>query len=121
MTDNNCAQYPTTCQNGSPPRIIAGSFSSSSQNIDDSYFTVDLPFQICVYGTCSTRVNPSSNGLITLGGYGVADVVNYNIPNYMSGAVLMAFWDDLFIAWGRQHYMDYSLCGDAGHHTVTFD
>ncbi|XP_014555675.1 hypothetical protein COCVIDRAFT_38548 [Bipolaris victoriae FI3] len=120
-TYNNCAQYPTTCQNGSLPRIIAGSFSSSSQSIDDGYFTVDLPFQICIYGTFSTRVNPSSNGLITLGDYGVADFFNYNIPNYMSGAVLMAIWDDLFIARGKQHCMDYSLCGDAGHCTVTFD
>lgn len=120
-TYNNCAQYPTTCQNGSLPRIIAGSFSSSSQSIDDGYFTVDLPFQICIYGTFSTRVNPSNNGLITLGDYGVADFFNYNIPNYMSGAVLMAFWDDLFIVRGKQHYMDYSLCGDAGHRTVTFD
>ncbi|KAJ6193185.1 LOW QUALITY PROTEIN: hypothetical protein J3E72DRAFT_398302 [Bipolaris maydis] len=109
ITYNNCAQYPTTCQNGSPPQIIAGSFSSSAQDIDDSYFT------ICIY---ETWVNPSSNGLITLGGH---DYFNYNIPNFVREAVLMAFWIDLFITRGRQHYMDYSICGDAGHRTVTFD
>jgi hypothetical protein len=33
----------------------------------------------------------------------------------------MAFWDDLYIYAGQQHYMDYSLCGDTGRRTVTFD
>ncbi|EMD85126.1 hypothetical protein COCC4DRAFT_66631 [Bipolaris maydis ATCC 48331] len=92
ITYNNCAQY------------------------------IPLPAKmICIYETCSAGVNPSSNGLITLGGHGVADYFNYNIPNFVREAVLMAFWIDLFITRGRQHYMDYSICGDAGHRTVTFD
>ncbi len=120
---NNCAQYPTTCQNGSPPQLIAGSFSSSTQDIDDTYFTVELPFQICIYDTCSTTVHPSSNGLITLGNFGTSVYINGDIPTTSVGnqGVLMAFWDDLYIYAGQQHYMDYSLCGDTGRRTVTFD
>ena len=121
-TYNYCAQYPTTCQNGSPAQIIAGSFSASSQNIDDTYYTVELPFPICIYDTCSTTVHPSSNGLITLGGFATSAYSNGDIPgSFGSQTVLMAFWDDLYIYAGQQHYMDYSLCGDAGRRTVTFD
>jgi hypothetical protein len=122
-TFNNCAQYPTTCQNGSPAQLIAGSFSVSQQYIDDTYYTVQLPFPICIYGTCSTTVNPSTNGLITLGSFGTGIYSNTDIPLSYFGneGVLMAFWDDLYIYGGQQHYMDYSLCGEAGRRTVTFD
>ena len=122
-TYNNCAQYPTICQNGSPAQIIDGSFSSATRNVDDTYYTVNLPFPICIYDTCSTTVHPSSNGLITLGDYGTPTYTNTDIRSTSFGdnAVLMAFWDDLYIYQGQQHYIDYSLCGDAGHRTVTFD
>lgn len=124
-TFNNCAQYPTTCQNGSPAQIIAGSFSSASENIDDVDYVVELPFQICIYDTCSSTVRPSSNGLITLGSYGTPEYANeqYGFPSSIFGpnAVLAVFWDDLYIYSRQRHYMDYSLCGDAGRRTVTFD
>lgn len=122
-TYNNCAQYPTTCQNGSPAQLIDGSFSTASYSVDDTYYTVNLPFPICIYDTCSTTVNPSSNGLITLGTYKTPIYSNTDIRSNVFGneAVLMAFWDDLYIYQGQQHYLDYSLCGDEGRRTVTFD
>lgn len=122
-TYNECARFPTTCQGGSAPQLIAGSFSNAPYNIDDTYYTVILPFQICIYGTCSTKVQVSTNGVISLGDYGISAYTNFDIPyaGFSPNAVLYAFWDDLFIYSGQRHYMDYSLCGSEGHRSVTFD
>lgn len=105
--------------------LIAGSFSSAPSDLDDWYFAVSLPFQICIYSTCSTTANPSTNGLITLGNYG-SEIYNNEVfpfPSYIfqSNAVLAVFWDDLHIHRGQQHYMSYRLCGEQGHRSVTFE
>jgi hypothetical protein len=117
----NCAQYPTVCDNSDAAQLLAGSFTLASNNIDDTYYSLTLPFPICIYDTCSTTVHSSTNGLITLGTYGTTVYSNTALPAFGGQAVLSAFWDDLFIYQGQRHYMDYVLCGSAGHRTVTFD
>jgi hypothetical protein len=82
-----------------------------------------LDFPICIYDDCSTRVFPSTNGLISLGtqNVGINDYVNRPLPAENGLGVLSAFWDDLYIHKGQAHYMDYSVCGPNGTRTVTFD
>lgn len=119
----DCAQIDNTCQNNSPARLVAGSFTRSTSSLDDTYFTINIPFQICIYDTCSTKVQMSTNGIITVGDYGVNKYTNDGIPAsvFSPNAVLFAFWDDLYISEGQKNYMDYSLCGSVGHRSVKFD
>lgn len=105
--------------------LIAGSFSSAPSNLDDWYFAVSLPFQICIYSTCSTTANPSTNGLITLGSYGSDNYNNevFPFPSFIfqGNAVLAVFWDDLQIYQGQRHYISYRICGELGRRSVTFE
>ncbi|KAJ4317417.1 hypothetical protein N0V94_004949 [Neodidymelliopsis sp. IMI 364377] len=119
----NCSDV-TICQDSSLPTLIAGSFSDSPNNIDDIYYTIQLPFQICIYDTCNATVHPSSNGVITLGDFATSeyDNNNYSIPASVvtPNAALFAYWDDLYIFPNQRHYMDYSICGNLGSRTVVF-
>jgi hypothetical protein len=119
---SNCVESPSTCESGSSAQLVAGSFTSASNNIDDAYYGVELPFPICIYDTCSSTINPSSNGIITLGGFGTSEWFNTRIPvDYISGAALFVYWDDLYLYQSGRHYISYSICGPAGRRTVTFD
>jgi hypothetical protein len=119
----NCSDV-TICQDSSPPTLVAGSFSNSSNKIDDIYYTIQLPFQICIYDTCNATVHPTSNGVITLGDFATSeyDNDNYSIPASIitPNAALFAYWDDLYIFPNQGHYMDYSICGNLGSRTVVF-
>ncbi|KAF2689714.1 hypothetical protein K458DRAFT_400407 [Lentithecium fluviatile CBS 122367] len=117
----SCAQYPTVCENGDQPQLIAGSFTSSTDNIDDTFFTLNLPFEICIYDSCSTRAHMTTNGMLHLGTDGNPWFVNAPLPAYAGQPYLYAFWDDLYIYYQQKHYMDYAVCGSAGHRTITFD
>jgi hypothetical protein len=125
VTDySDCNLRPTTCDNGtSTARLIAGSFTNSTEDIDDAYYQVDLDFPICIYDDCSTRVFPTTNGLLSLGtqNVGINDYVNRQLPAENGQGVLSAYWDDLYIHKGQSQYMDYSVCGPDGNRTVTFD
>jgi hypothetical protein len=125
VTDySDCNLRPTTCDNGtSTARLIAGSFTNSTEDIDDAYYQVDLDFPICIYDDCSTRVFPTTNGLLSLGtqNVGINDYVNRQLPAESGQGVLSAYWDDLYIHKGQSQYMDYSVCGPNGNRTVTFD
>lgn len=105
--------------------LIAGSFSSAPSDLDDWYFAVSLPFRICIYSTCSTTVNPSTNGLITLGNFGTEIYSNEAFPISSSiwgnNALLAVFFDDLQIYRGQRHYMSYRVCGAQGQRSVTFE
>jgi hypothetical protein len=116
----SCAQYPTVCENGDPAQLIAGSFSAAPANLDDYSFTLNLPFQICIYETCSTTAFVTTNGIVSVSA-GIGDWGNQPIPAFSGDAFLSAFWDDLFIYQGQKHYMDYAICGSMGSRTVTFD
>jgi hypothetical protein len=126
-SDANCAQYPSTCSDGSPPTLIVGDFNRAPSNYDDYSFKVELPFPVCIYDNCSTTVHPTTNGLITLGDFETAEYENYLIPTnetytYLGRRpALFVLWDDLYIYSGQRHYMDYSICGTPGSRSVTFD
>lgn len=120
----------TVCADKSPPNPIGGSFHNASTNLDDVYFSIKLPFEICIYSTCNSTVRPSSNGIITLGNSATAAYDNdaYGIPTYAAlGAdglpletALFVYWDDLYIFRGQPQYMDYSICGPVGARSVVF-
>jgi hypothetical protein len=118
----SCAQYPTVCENGDPAQLIAGSFTSSSSDLDDVGFTLSLPFKICIYDTCSSIAQITTNGLLSLASYDLSrSYANLALPAFNGQAVLSAFWDDMYIYSGQKHYMDYAICGAAGSRTITFD
>lgn len=120
----------TVCTDKSPPTLIGRSFFNASVKLDDVYYSIDLPFEICIYSTCNSTVRPSSNGIITLGksATGAFNNDNYGIPTYATLAsdelpletALFVYWDDLYIFPGQPHYMDYSICGQEGSRSVVF-
>jgi hypothetical protein len=64
-----CNNFPAKCPSSSPARAFAGDFDGAVASIDDNVYTIVLPFQVCIYDICSTKVNPTSNGIISLAEY----------------------------------------------------
>jgi hypothetical protein len=116
-----CGSFPAKCANSSPARIFAGDLNGAFANYDDVVFTIRLPFSVCIYDECSQRVNPTSNGILSLSEYRNNGYANGRLPNFGGAAVLVPFWQDLYIFQDESQWMSYTICGDAGTRTVTFD
>ncbi|KAJ4364863.1 hypothetical protein N0V95_000613 [Ascochyta clinopodiicola] len=114
----------SVCDDNSPPTLISGSFLNSSYKVDDIYYNISLPFEICIYDNCSSNVHPTSNGIITLGDFATGQYNNdrNNIPaaDFPSETALFVYWDDLYIFPDQSHYMAYSICGQEGSRKVVF-
>jgi hypothetical protein len=122
---NSCNVVPRTCPDRTPASIIAGSYTSSLQVVDDVSFTINLPFSICIYSKCNTVVHPSSNGVIGLGTSSTIAYTNQKLPwgnaVKVGDSFLYPFWDDLFIYRYQPYFMDYLVCGPAGSRVVSFN
>jgi hypothetical protein len=122
---NSCNVVPRTCPDRTPASIIAGSYTSSQQVVDDVSFTINLPFPICIYSKCNTIVHPSSNGVIGLGSSSTIAYTNQKLPwgnaVKVGDSFLYPFWDDLFIYLYQPYFMDYLVCGPAGSRVVSFN
>lgn len=134
-----CNNFPAQCLSSSPARAFAGSFDGAPVSIDDNVYTLVLPFQVCIYDTCSTKVNPTSNGIISLAEYRNIGYLNgQGLPNFGGNAVsravtlflntytkdpqvLSALWQDMYIYQDEFQWMSYTICGEAGKRSVTFD
>lgn len=133
-----CNNFPAKCPNSSPARAFAGDFDGAPVSIDDNVYTLVLPFQVCIYDTCSTKVNPTSNGIISLAEYRNIGYDNSKgLPNFNGKPVsrfrsyelilsnnlqvLAALWQDMYIYQDESQYMSFTTCGDVGKRTVTFD
>ncbi|KZM26418.1 uncharacterized protein EKO05_0005913 [Ascochyta rabiei] len=114
----------SVCDDDSPPTLISGSFFNSSYKVDDIYYNISLPFEICIYDNCSSNVHPTSNGIITLGDFATGQYNNdrNDIPatDFPSETALFVYWDDLYIFPSQSHYMAYSICGQEGSRKVVF-
>ncbi|XPS69531.1 hypothetical protein M3J09_001799 [Ascochyta lentis] len=114
----------SVCDDDSPPMLISGSFFNSSYKVDDIYYNISLPFEVCIYDDCSSTVHPTSNGVVTVGDFATGQYNNNrnDIPaaDFPSETALFVYWDDLYIFPGQSHYMDYSICGQEGSRTVVF-
>jgi hypothetical protein len=119
----DCLNF-TTCGDGSPPTLLSGSFYNSTYRVDDLYYTVNLPFEVCIYDTCGNTTHPSSNGIITLGDFTTPqynnDVSGIPALEFPTETALFVYWDDLYVFPGQAQYMDYSICGPDGNRTATF-
>lgn len=122
-TTLNPPQCTSPC---SPRQLIAGSFTNAPTSIDDAFYQLTLPFEVCIYTSCSNIVRPTINGVITLGGY--ATLLNNNellgplpIGLFAPNAVLYPFFDDLFIKKGEAHYMAVQVCGAEGKRRVEME
>jgi hypothetical protein len=83
-----CPNFPAKCPNSSPARAFAGDYDGAAISIDDNVYTLVLPFSVCIYETCSTKVNPTSNGIISLAEYRNNGYLNDNgLPNFKGNAV----------------------------------
>ncbi|KAJ4379013.1 hypothetical protein N0V86_005890 [Didymella sp. IMI 355093] len=83
-----CNSWPAKCPSSSPARAFAGDFNGSPASIDDNVYTLVLPFQVCIYDKCSNKVNPTSNGIISLAEYRNTGYENRNgLPNFGGSAV----------------------------------
>ena len=64
---------------------------------DDSYITVNLPFDFQYYDNTYSSVHISSNGFITFNENGAPYCSNEQIPSeYFPNDMIAAFWDDLY-------------------------
>lgn len=87
-TYRKCNNFPAKCPASSPARAFAGDFDGSAASVDDNVYTIVLPFQVCIYDICSTKVNPTSNGIISLAEYRNTGYVNdKGLPNFGGKAV----------------------------------
>jgi hypothetical protein len=87
-----CNTFPAKCPNSSPANIFAGNLNSAPVSIDDNVYTIVLPFSVCIYDTCSTKVNPTSNGIISLAEYRNNGYLNdASLPNFKGNAVSPLF------------------------------
>ncbi|KAF1363070.1 hypothetical protein EJ07DRAFT_163004 [Lizonia empirigonia] len=106
------------------PATLSPVVDCSNVTLDDVYYNINLPFEICIYSTCSATVHPSSNRVMTLGGFATSEYNNsyYAIPSsgFPNETALFAYWDDLYMFPGQAQYMDYSICGREGTRTVIF-
>jgi hypothetical protein len=122
---SSCNVVPRTCPDRTPASIIAGSYTSSNQVVDDVYFTVNLPFPVCIYSKCSTIVHPSSNGVLGLDASKTIAYTNQKLPwgnaVHVGDSFLYPFWDDLFIYLYQPYFMDYLVCGPVGSRVVSFN
>ncbi|KAF5544750.1 hypothetical protein FMEXI_6389 [Fusarium mexicanum] len=74
-------------------------FDSESTN-DDSARSIVAPFPIGVFGTSSTNVFVTTNGMISLGDYSLS-YANDELPvNSLPATSIMPYWDDLTIRAG---------------------
>ncbi|KAH5641617.1 hypothetical protein HBI51_134850 [Parastagonospora nodorum] len=117
-----CSNFPAKCPNSSPAKPFAGDFDGSYSSLDDNVYTINLPFTVCIYDTCSKKVNPTTNGIISLEEYRNSGYLNDDgLPNFGGKAVLSALWQDMYIYEDEPQWMSYTTCGDTGKRTVTFD
>ena len=83
---------------------ISGIGVNSGLSGDDSYITLDLPFDFLFYGELKTNLKVSTNGYITFGNDG-NDYSNDPIPNSTDPNDFIApFWDDLHQRTGSNYY-----------------
>lgn len=64
---------------------------------------------------------PGSSGVVGVMEGGVSSGYNTRLPAYKGKPFLYAFWDQMAIFKGRNHYMSYSTCGPVGRRAVTFE
>jgi hypothetical protein len=99
-----CAQ---TTILANPTPIFAG---SEGVIYDDDYRTVEAPFPVGVFGSSSSTVYVSTNGILSLGSGAIA-FTNKELPTTAVPSIsIMPYWDDLFI-------LNDQICG-AG---ITYD
>ncbi|KAL3605319.1 hypothetical protein FPOAC2_00262 [Fusarium poae] len=103
------AETTTTEAAGCPQVTVLANptpiFSASDGNLyDDEYGTVGVPFEVGVFGSSSSTVYVSVNGLLTLGQAPGLAFVNSNLPAQDIPEIsIMPYWDDFYITGG--------LCG----------
>ncbi|KAJ8124127.1 hypothetical protein ONZ43_g82 [Nemania bipapillata] len=108
------------------PIPIMGALSGASDQIDDVFKPLDLPFAVNLYGHASKRIYVSDNGILSLDADTNArrNTVQWkplpfrdNIPPYS----MFPFWADLMISKGKAHGIYYEIAGDAPNRSLTVE
>jgi hypothetical protein len=74
---------------------FAGGATDSGNHCDDCATSITAPFPISFYGTSSTALSVSSNGLLSLGGSAApATFTNSCLPTTNGDRLLAPYWDD---------------------------
>ncbi|SMY25864.1 unnamed protein product [Zymoseptoria tritici ST99CH_1A5] len=104
------------------PIVIAGSPISAPSNQDDVVYAANnLPMPLTIYGTTTSRVNVSSNGIIALSPLTTA-YANAALPVYSIAPVaIFPCWDDLVISAGQTQGIFYGIDGVSPNRAITFE
>jgi len=93
----------------------------STQNYDDYYFPVNLPFPIQIYGVNQTTVQMSVNGYL-VGPQGTTAYRNTQLPaSALRAWSFIGYWTDLYIYQGTPQGLYYQVSGTAPTRTIIFE
>jgi predicted nucleic acid-binding Zn-ribbon protein len=107
----------------SHPIPIAGSLGGAPDNIDDTYWPLELPFAVTIFGHASTKVFVTSNGLLSLDA-GTSAYTHRQLPfrsSDLPAYTLLPFWADLYIYKDTPQGIYYEIAGDAPARTLTVE
>jgi hypothetical protein len=91
IVDDDSLRYSTATP--SFPGFVAGT-ADTGNHCDDCSTNIVAPFPVTLYGTSSTAVSVSSNGLLAVGGPAPTNFGNACLPFLGVEQVLAPYWDD---------------------------
>lgn len=104
-------------------RVLLRRLIRLSPLVDDEYYELNLPFAIGAFGTYSTKVFLTTNGMVTLPtGTTIWDNDYYGFPSAsLPNVVIAGLFDDLYIYQGSQQGIYYEIFGETGHRSIVFE
>lgn len=93
--------------------------------VDDKFFSIDVPFDIYLYGHASKKLFVTENGMLCLD----QDTnsrerrTGQNLPyrDQIPPYTMFPFWTDLMIDLGKPHGVFYEVVGDSGSRSLTVE
>lgn len=94
----------------------------ATQQYDDGYFNLNLPFPISLYGQSSSNIWIGVNGWVSVSGDQSSNYYNVQLPtgNLVDNAFI-AYWSDLFVYAGTAQGLFYTVYGSAPNRRVAFE
>ncbi|GIJ91965.1 hypothetical protein Asppvi_010940 [Aspergillus pseudoviridinutans] len=108
------------------PIAIVGSLRGATENIDDRWFPLELPFAVSLFNYSTNQVFVTDNGILSLDSGGGTNSEQRNgqiLPFYdqIPAYSMFPFWTDLKICEGKPHGIYYEIIGEPGSRSLTVE
>ncbi|KAF7175431.1 hypothetical protein CNMCM7691_008532 [Aspergillus felis] len=108
------------------PIAIVGSLRGATENIDDRWFPLELPFAVSLFNYSTNQVFVTDNGILSLDSAGGTNSEQRNgqvLPFYdqIPAYSMFPFWTDLKICEGKPHGIYYEIVGETGSRSFTVE